>query len=275
MNSHWHHPYKMTLPCLILAVLVLAALIMAPAVHAQSNAEKPTATKVLNTAKKTIAVSQQSQNEIDQWQQEAEQMQAQIDALQNQLKTLSWQLEKSAIYRADLEQKIAQLESDRQQAQRIGEQLEPFLDAQFDRLTDFVQTDLPFMTQMRQAQLTQLRRMLDDADASLTDKTRLFFEALTRETEYGHLSQSDEAELDIDGRTVRVQLFHVGRLALFALSLDSASAWRWNAADARFEPMNQYASQIRQAMEMANHSRLIALTRLPIGRPGTGAGDTN
>ncbi len=270
MNSHWHHHFKMALP-----YLALAALIMATAVHAQSNAKKPTATKVLNTAKKTIAVGRQSQSEIDQWQQEAEHMRAQIDALQNQLKTLSWQLEKSAIYRADLEQKIAQLESDRQQAQRIGEQLEPFLDAQFDRLTDFVQTDLPFMTQMRQAQLTQLRRMLDDADASLTDKTRLFFEALTRETEYGHLSQSDEAELDIDGRTVRVQLFHVGRLALFALSLDSASAWRWNAADVRFEPMNQYASQIRQAMEMANHSRLIALTRLPIGRPGTGAGDTN
>jgi len=268
MNSHWRRRLNLSLVCLALAAWVTVA-----GVNAQTGSKKTTAAAVLKTAKKTIAVDQQSQSEIDQWQQEAEDMQAQIDTLQNQLKTLAWQLEKSAIYRSDLEQKIAQLESDQQQAQRLGDRLEPFLDEQVDRLAAFIETDLPFMTHARQAQLTQLRRALDDADASLADKSRLFFKALVTEAEYGHLSQTDEAELDIDGRAVRVQLFHVGRLALFALSPDGASAWRWNAAESRFAPMDRYAAQIRQAMEMADHTRLIALTRLPIGPPDTTAGD--
>lgn len=238
-----------------------------PCMAAGEKAGPPSAEALLETAESAVGVRREAQQLRDLWASESETLQAEADALEKELKHLRWLRDKTAAYIADLGKKTADLAAAEQDAHAIQDELAPFLDEGAGRLKSFVAGDLPFHPEERDARIKHLFATLDDADADLPAKARAFFEALGAETDYGYFTESDEAELDLDGRIVRVHRLSVGRLGLFAVGNDGRKAWRWDRESKRWDSVDAYAFQIREALQMADHTRLVSLVALPLGQP--------
>jgi hypothetical protein len=233
----------------------------------EKSSAQPSAAAVLETAENAVDVRREAQHLRDLWAAESEQLQAEAGALEKELKRLRWRRDKTAAYIADLEEKMADLLAVDREARAIQNELGPFLDEGAERLKSFVADDLPLHPEARDARIKHLFRTLDDADADLPAKVRAFLEALATETEYGYFTESDEAELELDGHIVRVHRLNVGRLGLFAVSDSGRKAWRWERGAKRWDPVDVYASRILQALQMADHTRLVSLVELPLGQP--------
>jgi len=231
-----------------------------------ASAETPSsATTVKETAEKTVEVRRESQKLADGWAKEAADFQTEIQALEQELEGIKWRREKTATYMKDLEDKMTALKAKEQAAREIRNELEPFLDQTLKKLQEFSQNDLPMLAEMQVPRLRSVTSTLDNADANIVQKTRSLLEATTQALEYGYFSDPDEAEIDIDGKLIRVQRLNVGRLALFALSGDARDAWKWHRETGRYEPVPHFARSIQEVIQITERSRLVSLVELPLG----------
>lgn len=224
----------------------------------------PKAEEVRGAAEEAVRVRSQTQKLVDEWAAEKAELSDELEALEQDLETLAWQRDKVETYLADQKAKVAELQRRLAELDRIRTELEPLLDQWSERLARFVAQDLPFLKEERAARLEALRQRLDDFDASLAEKARRLLEAVRIETEYGQTVESREAELKIQERLTQVRLLRVGRLGLFALSLDGRRAWRWEPASKTFKPVDDYAREIEAAAEMAAQRRVVELVQLPL-----------
>lgn len=253
--------------CRILAACGVMVLVGPAWTPAAGPTGKPSAGAVLETAETAVDVRRETQRIRDRWAAEAETLAAEADVLERELERIRWQRGKTAAFMADLEQKTAALAAAEKASLTLQDDLGPFLDEGVRRLKTFVAQDLPLHPEERDARVKQFLRIMDDADADLPSKTRAFLEALAVEIEYGYFTEADEAELEIDGRVVHVRRLFVGRLGLFAVVDGGRRAWRWNPGAKGWEPVDNHAPRIQQALQMADRSRLASLVALPMGPP--------
>ena len=232
-----------------------------------ASAETPSsATTVKQTAEKAVEVRRESQKLADGWAKEATDFQTETEALEQELETIKWRREKTVRYMKDLEDKMTTLKAKEQAAHEIRNELEPFLDQTLQKLQAFSKNDLPMLAEMQAPRLRSVAAILNNADANIVQKTRSLLEAITQSLEYGYFSEPGEAEIDIDGKLVRVQRLNVGRLALFALSGDARDAWKWNRETGRYEPVPHFARSIQEVIQTTERSRLVSLVELPVGQ---------
>ena len=253
--------------CRILAacgVMVLGGAAWTPAAGPNG---KPSAGAVLERAESAVEVRRETQQLRDRWAAEAEALTAQAEALERELERVRWRRDKTAAFMADLEQKMTALAAAETATLTLRDDLGPFLDEGVLRLKTFAARDIPLHPEERDARMKQLLRVMGDADADLPSKTRALLEALAVEIEYGYFTEADEAELEIDGRVVHVRRLFVGRLGMFAVADGGRRAWRWNPGAKGWEPVDNHAPRIQQALQMADRSRLASLVALPIGPP--------
>ncbi|MCP4577958.1 MAG: DUF3450 domain-containing protein [Deltaproteobacteria bacterium] len=231
-----------------------------------ASAETPSsATKIKETAEKAVEVRRESQILADGWAKEAADFQTETEALEQELENIKWRIEKTVRYMKDLEDKMTALKAKEQAAHEIRNELEPFLDQTLQKLQEFSENDLPMLTEMQAPRLSSVAAILNNADTNIVQKTRSLLEATTQALEYGYFSEPDEAEVDIDGRLIRVQRLNVGRLALFALSGDARDAWKWHCETGRYEPVPHFARSIQEVIQITERSRLVSLVELPVG----------
>lgn len=235
----------------------------------QAVAEAPSSgAMVQKTAEKAVEVRRQSQKLADGWAKEAADFQLEIQALQQELDAIKWRREKTATYMKDLEDKMTALKAKERAAHEIRNELEPFLDQTLRGLQNFSQNDLPMLTEIQAPRLGLVAAILNNADANIVQKTRSLLEATTQALEYGYFSVPDEAEVDIDGKLIRVQRLNVGRLALFALSGDARDAWKWHSETGHYEPVPHFARSIQEVIQISERARLVSLVELPLGPAG-------
>ncbi|MDX9819624.1 MAG: DUF3450 domain-containing protein [Desulfococcus multivorans] len=259
--------------CAILAACTVVLLGGAARIPAAGPGAAPSAGAVLETAESAVDIRRAAQQLKDRWAAEAEKLTAEADALERELARVRWRRNKTAAFTADLEQKTGDLAAAEKAALTLRDDLGPFLDEGIQRLKTFVDRDMPLHPEARDARIRHLSQLADDADADFPAKVSAFLEALSVEIEYGYLTEADAAELEVDGRVIPVRRLSVGRLGLFALAEGGRGAFRWNPGSERWEPVDDHAARIRQAIEMADRSRLAALVALPIGRPTDAAED--
>jgi Skp family chaperone for outer membrane proteins len=235
-------------------------------IAAPASAEAPSsATMVKETAEKAVKVRQESQKLADGWAKEAADFQTEIQSLEQELEAIKWRREKTASYMKDLEDKMTALKAKEQAAHEIRNELEPFLDQTLQALQHFSLNDLPMLTEMQAPRLRSVAGILNNADANIVQKTRSLLEATTQALEYGYFPEPGEAEIDIDGKLIRVHRLNVGRLALFALSGDGRDAWKWHRETGRYEPVPHFARSIQEVIQITERSRLVSLVELPVG----------
>lgn len=140
----------------------------------------------------------------------------------------------------------------------------PFLLHMLDTLEHFVELDLPFLKEERTTRIKQLRALMNNADASLSEKYRRLMEAYLIETDYGNNLENTQGQLsDEDPRTV--EFLRLGRLELYYLSLDGQQAGRWDRHTKSWQTLgSEYISAIQQGIRVARKQMAPQLLNLPV-----------
>lgn len=226
----------------------------------------PTADSVQQQARQAVETRRQAQRLVDAWSPQRARLADQAERLQRELVSVRRQRAKTEAYLADQQAKITELQRRLAEIGRIRAGLEPLLDDTLARLEALVAADLPFLPEERSQRLAELRRVLADYDATLSEKARRLLEALAIEARYGSAVSVQEAELPLDGGTRRVRLLRLGRLGLFALDSQGRRAWRYDRARKKFLPLEGFTRQLQQAAEIAQRRRVAGLVELPLGQ---------
>lgn len=131
-------------------------------------------------------------------------------------------------YTAALKEKIARLEEAHARYAEIALLLEASLVQVVDELEATLADDLPFAREERQARVAFLRTTLDDPSLGVGEKFRRVAEALNVEADYGMGHEETVETVLLDGKETTANVIRIGRVALFALTLDRETAGIWS-----------------------------------------------
>jgi hypothetical protein len=215
-----------------------------------------------------IAEGRAVQAEAERWDAERRELLAQIQEAKRQLRWTTHQTGKYTAYIENQEEVLAELQRRKAEAETMEKALAPFLDETLNRLRGFIETDLPFLTEEREKRLTALKETLDDYHSPLSRKTQRVLEALRIETEYGTSVETGSAVIELSDGPARVDLFRLGRTALYYRTPDGGRCGWFNRETASWEPLpERYSREIQQAMAVAEKRRTPELLNLHVGRP--------
>lgn len=191
--------------------------------------------------------------------------------------------EQLRLYKAQLESQLATQKARMLEVQSAIERVEetrgamvPLLVKMVDALEAFVQADQPFDLEARSRRVATLRSLLADPQAGLAEQYRAVYAAWEAEAQAGRVMRAERVNLPGAPRSQLVDLIQVGRLALYAVSLDGADAWQWDAEKSRFEALPTSAlPALKQVLRVAQEQAAPELLSLPGAFPvnrNTGAG---
>ncbi|MDZ7695841.1 MAG: DUF3450 domain-containing protein [Deltaproteobacteria bacterium] len=223
--------------------------------------------KVKETSERAVTTAVETQKLVDQWTVEEERLLEDIEQKERMLERLTWEQKKHSEYLETLESKVVEMREKAAEMERIHAELLPILDEGLERLAAFEETDIPFDKTRRLKRLEDTARALNDYDVGLLAKAQALLDAVIHAVTFGYEVDSEEAEVDIQGRPTRVKLLKVGRLGLYALSMDGEKAYVWIPRENRYVPVPARVRDIDEAIDIVERIRIIELTRLPMGRP--------
>lgn len=233
-------------------------------------AAKTSAAGVKKTAEQTVATDVKTQKAVDAWAVEEKKLLDRIDQKERRLKRILWEQEKTSKYLKTLENKVGELREKAAEMEKINAKLLPILDQGVETLTTFVKEDVPFDKRQRLNRIHETAHTLDDYDVDLLAKTQALFDAVSSEVDFGYSVDVRETEIEIKGRSTRVKLLKVGRVGLYALSMDGEKAYAWTPLQNTFVPVQGSVRDIDEAVQIVERIRIIELTKLPMGRPVAG-----
>jgi hypothetical protein len=251
--------------CRHVTALILTLLFGTGLLQPVAAGESPSA--VMETSEETVATDVATQEAVDEWAAEEKALLEKIDRHERALKRIAWERKKNEAYLATLEAKVVDLREKSEEMKRINTELLPILDHAMERLTTFVQDDIPFDKTRCLKQAADAARVLNDYDANLLVKTRTLFDAVAREVDVGYSVDVKETEIEIDGRSIRVKALKVGRVGLYALTMDGQKAYVWDPGQKQYVPIEGGVREIDEAVQIVEGIRIIELTRLPVGQP--------
>lgn len=227
----------------------------------------PFAEQVTVPVSETLKVQQQSQRQADDWQSQRLTLVAELTTLQGQQRQLESKIAEQSLH-VDAEQRsIEQLRRTIAESKRLTDEMTPFLTETYDLIAQQVEQDLPFLEQERQLRLLHLNEALDDPQLAVGEKFRRTMEVVRVETEYGLDIEVVQQSLVVDGRDLLMNQLRIGRLALFAQSLDGDKSVIYDMALQRWQPLeSQYNKELGRAIEMGQKHRPIDLLTLPLGK---------
>lgn len=229
--------------------------------------QTPLPTKIRDDLGQTIQVEKNVQEMKTQWSDQSKAMADELAALDARAAELEKRVEKLDL-RLGLE--TARYEENirrEQEMLRVREELAAFLDGVLARLSSFVESDLPFLTQERQGRIASLKTMMVDPEVSSAEKFRRIFEALQIETEYGITVEATQATVTLDKAEVLADVLRLGRVSLLCQTIDGRASAVFNPAAGSWETLPSAVNRdIARAIAMARLERSVELVKLPLGR---------
>ncbi|MBN2333447.1 MAG: DUF3450 domain-containing protein [Deltaproteobacteria bacterium] len=224
---------------------------------------------VTRTVEKTVAVQQETQKEVSAWELERQQLDNDLQNLKMQADLLRHRQQKLQAYIRERQTRIDELQQSIAEQQNVARELEPFLDATLEQAKSLYQKDLPFLVDEREQRFADLALFLDSYDATPADKLRRVLEMLHIEARYGHHVEAGEGMLPLAGVETTVNIFRLGRIGLYYLSLDGTQAGWYNPSVNQWEPLpGRHLEAVKEALRMAMKQRAIDLVKLPLGKGG-------
>ncbi|MFO7911800.1 MAG: DUF3450 domain-containing protein [Desulfotignum sp.] len=226
-----------------------------------------TAAVVEKHVKNSIDVRQASQKEQEKWDAQRAKLAAEYDRLTAENEILEAENKRLSDKSAALGQEVEQLEQEKTQTRQVREELLPFLADVQEKLTRFVTDDIPFLPEERSIRLEKLAVLMDDPEVPVAEKFRKTMEALGIEAEYGNTIEVYHDRILLADQKVSGQIFRLGRISLYYLSLDGQEAavfdvgeQQWRRLDDRLVPA------VSAAVEIALKRRTAGILDLPLGR---------
>jgi hypothetical protein len=152
------------------------------------------------------------------------------------------------------------------QSGSLAPQVADLLGRMLSALETFISADLPFHIDTRLSSVGQLKALMVDPAASMSDRFRNIMDIYTIETEYGNTYEAYADTITINGTDVEVDMLRVGRLALYYQTKDGNVSGMWDRASGGFVDLpdanNRY---IRTAIRVA--AKLVAPELMNIPTP--------
>ena len=159
----------------------------------------------------------------------------------------------------------ASLQEQLQNIETTQQEIVPLLLRMMDSLEKFVQLDIPFLPQERQQRLTNLKKMLHQANITNAEKYRRILEAFQIENDYGKTIEAYRADLNLKGKTSSVNFLRLGRVSLYFQRLDGSESGYWDKQQKQWIILdNSYRSVIRKGLRIARKEMAPDLLTLPI-----------
>ncbi|MDZ7596717.1 MAG: DUF3450 domain-containing protein [Desulfobacterales bacterium] len=217
--------------------------------------------------RQSITTLKQTQQQEEQWRQEKEklvvrfeQLQQRQAEMQNRVTHLRQQIEAVRTRVAAKEKQLTDIE-------QIAGQINPFLETLVTALKARIADDPPFLTVERRQRVERLESLMADPDVAVSEKYRKVMEALQVEAEYGFTIETYLETITLAGQTLLADIFRLGRLGLFCLSLDGRQGGFYNPAAGAWQPLAAAHKQaLHTAIDIAAKRRPVELLSLPLGR---------
>ncbi len=228
-----------------------------------------TGSEVKKKSKKAVEIGIATQGVHESWVEEEHKLLEEIEDLERILEHTQWQRKKFSVYKKDLETKIAGLQKKAEAMEAVNMKLLPILEDDLERLQVVMDADIPSNLTERRKSIHHAKMVLADYDMGLLDKTRAVLDATAKEVDLGHQVNVLEDEIEVDGERRRVKMLQVGRVALYAMTLDGEKAYQWDDRQSRWIIVEKDVTPIHDAIEIAEGIRLVGLSELPLAQPET------
>jgi len=228
---------------------------------------QPFPEQVTTPVSQTLEVRQQAQKQDDAWQAQREKMVNQLEQFNRQKAQLEQQCTQLDHQVEQRQQRIGALQQDLVESARLTDEMVPFLAQVVEQLGQQVEKDLPFLVEERRQRLGRLNASLDEGELSIGEKFRRVFEALQVESAYGRRFDVVQKNIRVNGTSTLMNELQVGRLALFAQSLDGQRSAVYDPASGEWLGLDERVNgDLRKAVEMAGKHRPVDLLTLPLGK---------
>ncbi|WP_457552827.1 DUF3450 domain-containing protein [Desulfobacula sp.] len=239
-----------------------AVLVLAVAIPGYAD----TARILEKSVKQSIDTRQETQKQQKAWEARKIELTARYGQLLSENEALIHafnQLSGEELKQQKLNQSLAQ---EKLESIRIQEEMLPFLRAVQARLELLVKNDTSFLGKERTTRLAKLSHVMDDIDVSIAEKFRKVMETLFIEAEYGNTIEVYQDKIQIGANEVQGNIFRLGRISNFFLSLDKKSAAVFNVRQNQWEMLDdKYIPGLAGGVEMAAKRRPVELIDLPLG----------
>ena len=212
--------------------------------------------QILVENNENIALSEESQENVDN-------LSSEKDSLLAEWKVVVKQVEGLKIYN---EQKRRQIQAQEDRLVTLAEQTRQvaLMQRMADSLEQFVSLDAPFSLSERTKRINQVRATLSDPRVTASEQVRQVLEAYNIEREYGRTIETYEDTIELDGEEKVVNILRVGRLALLYQLKDQSEAGIWNEQNQAWEEVSGYRIPIRDGIRMANKTAPLDLLAVPV-----------
>ena len=223
--------------------------------------------QAVKPVEETIDIRQAMQKQEDQWMAEKQKLAAEYETLlariEEETEAVDRLVQELGIHtrsRDTLKHKLAEIE-------KISATIAPYVQQVSQQLRDHISESPPFLEKERAARMAKLDRMMADSDIKMSEKFRRLTEALMVEAEYGSTIEVYPEDILLEGQTVQMRIFRLGRLSLFCQSLDKQTTGYYAVAEEKWQKLpEKFNAHIDAAMEMGAKRRPVELVTLPLGR---------
>lgn len=154
------------------------------------------------------------------------------------------------------------------EVKQTGKDITPLMLEMIKNLEKFINLDLPFLTEERTKRLDKIKKIMDRADVSVSEKYRRLMEAYQIENEYGKTLEAYQSVQDIDGKKLSVNYLRVGRVALMYQSLNGKKQGYWDHNKKTWVPLSsRYRRAVENGLKTARKQQAPTLLTVPVPAP--------
>lgn len=154
------------------------------------------------------------------------------------------------------------------EVKQTGKDIVPLMLEMTKNLEQFIAMDLPFLMEERKKRLKEIKKIMDRADVSVSEKYRRLMEAYQIENEYGKTLEAYQGIQDIDGKKLSVNYLRVGRIALIYQNLNGKKQSYWNQKERKWVPLpSRYSRAVESGLKTARKQQAPTLLTVPVPAP--------
>lgn len=245
--------------------LLIVLMILAP-LHSWS-ADNDVRDRVEKPVQEAIGIRQETQKAQEHWREERQRLLEEHEKLLREHKQLEAQKDALQQAVAAASERIAAKERQLADIEQISVQIKPFLDELIRYLHEQFNEDMPFLIGERQQRLDKMKHLMGDPDVAVSEKMRKVMEALMVEAEYGNTIEVYRETITVEGRSMLVNIFRLGRISLFYQALDQKTCGFYNVASSDWQPLaKSFNNMIQTAMDIGAKQKPVEMMSLPLGR---------
>lgn len=154
------------------------------------------------------------------------------------------------------------------EVKKTGKQITPLILKMTKNLEKFISLDIPFLLKERTTRLKEIKKIINRADVSVSEKYRRLVEAYQIENIYGKTIETYEGIQNIKNKKLTVHYLRMGRLVLIYQTMDTKYQGYWDQNKKTWIPLSsRYSKSIKRGIKTAKKQQAPTLLIMPVPSP--------